>query len=157
MDLGALPVTYQAAVREEHLDLMGHLNVMWYAHFFDEATWRLFADLGMDEAYYERETAGAFALAQYTRYLAEVRLGQALTIRSRVLGRSTRQLHFIHFMTVDESGKLAATTELLGIHVDRRVRRSSPFPPTIAAAVDEVLARHRELEWAAPVCGAIGL
>jgi hypothetical protein len=37
------------------------------------------------------------------------------------------------------------------------VRRSSPFPPTIAAAVDEVLARHRELEWAAPVCGAIGL
>jgi acyl-CoA thioester hydrolase len=39
-------------------------------------------------------------------------------------------------------GFLAATTELLGVHVDLAIRRVAPMPESIRARLDETLARH---------------
>jgi acyl-CoA thioester hydrolase len=47
MNIDSLPVTHQATVPESYLDAMGHMNVMWYTHLFDQATWRFFASLGL--------------------------------------------------------------------------------------------------------------
>ena len=89
------------------------------------------------------------------RFLAEVRVGQTVTLHSRVVGRSEKRIHFMHFM-VDESGEnVASTMEVLATHVDLDIRRSMPFPEDIAAAIDETLSRHDALSWAAPTCGAI--
>src|SRR5262249_14922491 len=98
--------------------------------------------------------AGAFALKQHTCYLAEVRVGEAVEVRSRLLGRSVKRLHFLHFMT-KAGGVLASTTELLGTHIDLRTRRSSPFPPPVADALDRLPAEHAALDWEARVCGVI--
>jgi acyl-CoA thioester hydrolase len=156
MDLSSLAITHQATVLETYLDEMGHMNVMWYTHFFDRATWRFFADVGMDLTYFTKEDAGAFALEQHTRYLAELRQGQAVTLRTRALGRSVKRLHFMHFMTRDEDGILAATAEFVGIHVDALTRRSSPLPQAIAAAFDKMIADHQRLGWEPPTCGVMG-
>lgn len=43
--------TYRGAVYPWHCDHMGHMNVMWYVGKFDEATWNLFAQLGVTSAY----------------------------------------------------------------------------------------------------------
>jgi acyl-CoA thioester hydrolase len=156
MDLSRLPVTHKAIVLEEHLDEMGHLNVMWYTHFFDRATLAFFESFGMGLAYFEREAAGAFALEKHTRYLAEARLGQAITVHSRALGRSAKRFHFMHFMVMDESGVLAATTELVGSHIDRVARRSAPMPDIIADAFDRLLLEQSSLDWEPPLCGVMG-
>ncbi len=155
MNLSDLAITHQAAVLQEHLDEMGHMNVMWYTHFFDRATWGFFARLGMDLAYFEGECAGAFALEQHTRYLAELRLADSVTLRSRILARNAKRVHFMHFMVQDETGNLAATTELIGMHIDRDTRRSAPFPDHIASRIDQVLAQHSRLSWEAPICGVM--
>jgi len=39
--------TYRGAVYPWHCDQMGHMNVMWYVGKFDEATWNLFAEMGV--------------------------------------------------------------------------------------------------------------
>lgn len=155
MDFSALPVTHQATIPAEYLDEMGHMNVTWYTYLFDQATWYFFASLGMSLAYFEEENAGAFALENHTRYLAEVRLGQRVEIRTRAIGRSSKRFHFMHFMVVEGSDLLAATTEFVGMHIDCRTRRSSPLPGPIAAAFDGLLAEHGRLEWAAPLCGVM--
>jgi acyl-CoA thioester hydrolase len=156
MDLSRLPITHKAIVLEEHLDEMGHMNVKWYTHFFDRGTWLFFESFGLGLAYFEGEDGGVFALEQHTRYLAEARLGQAITVRSRALGRSAKRLHFMHFMTLDVSGALSATTELVGIHVNRTTRRSSPLPDAITVAFDNLLAEHSHLDWEPPLCGVMG-
>ena len=43
--------TYRGAVYPWHCDHMGHMNVMWYVGKFDEATWNLFAHLGLTAAF----------------------------------------------------------------------------------------------------------
>lgn len=153
--LADLTVYYRETITEAHLDVMGHMNVRHYLGLFDEAAWYLFAEFGMDGPYYEANQAGAFALQQFIRYLAEVRLGETVAIRSRLLGRSARRLHFIHFMVNETTGKLAATLETLSSHADTAARRTSPFPAEIAEAIDTIIARHEQLGWEAPVCGVI--
>jgi acyl-CoA thioester hydrolase len=150
-----LPVTYQATVIEEWLDEMEHMNVMWYTHLFDRATWQFFANLGMNLDYFEKQGAGAFALEQHTRYLAEVRLGQEITLRTRAIDRSAKRFHFMHFMTIGGNGVPAATTELIGAHIDYATRRLSPLPENIAAAFDDLIELHQALNWAPPLCGVM--
>src|SRR4029434_4980145 len=43
--------TYRGAVYPWHCDHMGHMNVMWYVGKFDEATWHLFASMGVTDAF----------------------------------------------------------------------------------------------------------
>ena len=86
-----------------------------------------FADaFGFNEAYLQANQTGSFALETHVRYLNEVRVGRHITIRSRVLGRSAKRIHFMHFMTIDESGLLAAMQEHVGAHIDMSIRRRPP-------------------------------
>ena len=155
MDYAQLPITNQKTIPEEYIDLMGHMNVMWYTHLFDTATFNFFEMFGFGREYHTQTGKGSFALEQHLRYLAEVRQGESITIRTRALGRSAKRFHFMHFMLHDASGKLAATTELVGSHVDMSLRRTSPLPEDIAAGFDAILAEHTRIEWPAPVCGAM--
>lgn len=155
MNLHTLPVTYEATIPESYLDMMGHMNVMWYTHLFSQATGGLFHLVGMNREYFESNQFGSFALAQFFRYLREVRAGEQVTLRSRILGRSEKRFHAMHFMTKGDELVLAATSEFLGTHVDLTTRRSSPFAPHIVANLDRLIREHTTLDWEAPTSGAI--
>jgi acyl-CoA thioesterase FadM len=151
----SLPILYQSIVPVAYLDVMGHMNVRHYLSLFDEAAWEFFVGFGMDQAYYESGQGGAFALQHFINYRAEVHQNDHLTIRGRLLGRSAKRVHFMLFMVNESQQKLAATLESLGSHADLSQRRTSPFPPTIAANIDALLADHSHLDWQAPVSGVI--
>jgi acyl-CoA thioester hydrolase len=142
-------------IPESYLDEMGHMNVMWYTHLFSGAVGGLFKLLGLTRDYFESNRAGSFALEFHVRFLAEVRAGKHITIRTRLLARSAKRLHFISFMTVDQDDVLAATEEAVGTHVDMTIRRSAPYPAHIADRIDWMLAEHLRLSWEAPLCGVM--
>jgi acyl-CoA thioester hydrolase len=155
MNLTSLPVTHRAVIPEVYLDEMGHMNVMWYTHLFSCAAEGLFHSLGMTRAYFEANQTGTFALELHVRHLVEVRVGSHITMRSRLLGRSAKRFHFMHFMVLDDSATLAATEEAVGTHVDLRIRRGSPLPAHVTKEFDRLLAVHAALPWEAPVCGVM--
>jgi len=133
------------------------MNVMWYIHIFDYATRNLFASFGLSSEYVHRTGMGSFALESHIRYLAEVRLGQSVTVRSRLLDRSEKTLHFIHFMVRDHDNALAATIEVVGAHADLTKRAVAPFPEELRQRLDPLLAAHQSLPWEAPVCDCLGV
>lgn len=153
--LKPLPILYQGIVPANYLDVMGHMNVRHYLSLFDEAAWHFFVGFGMDQAYYESGQGGAFALQHFINYRAEVHQNDQLTIYGRLLGRSPKRVHFMLFMVNESQDKLAATLESLGSHADLNQRRTSSFPPTIAANIDTILTEHSQLQWQAPMCGVI--
>jgi len=153
--LETLPLFHRQTIPPDYLDLMGHMNIRWYMALYDEAAWKFFASLGMDETYSRTRNAGGMALKQFINYYAEVHAGQTVAIRTRLLGRSAKRFHFMHFMINETRGVLASTMEVLGTHADLNARRASPFPPDVAAILDAKLAEYRRLDWKAPVCGVI--
>lgn len=151
----ALPQTHHITIPIDYLDEMGHMNIQYYFRLYDRAAWELFAWFGVDWPYMEARSSGMFALKQFVQYLAEVHVGQMVTIRSRVLGLSAKRLHFIHFMINETTGKLASTLEVVGSYADLVARRTAPFPPEIAHIIAQRLAEHQALDWEAPVCGVL--
>ena len=154
-DIKQLPFLHRITIPEAYRDEMGHMNVRHYLGIFDDADWHLFEQLGMTLDYYKENQAGGFALTQHLRYLAEVMIGETVAIYGRVLGCSAKRLHVMLFMVNETRDVLAATLEGLGSHADMTIRRTSPYPESIAAKINAMLAEHNALNWDAPTCGVI--
>ncbi|NQU58627.1 MAG: thioesterase family protein [Rhodospirillales bacterium] len=136
--MSELPLTYRGAVYPWHCDHVGHMNVMYYTGKFDEATWNLFALLGITRKFLTENGRGMAAIEQTTKYLRELHAGDIVTIRSRLLTLEGKKIRFVHEMVNGETGEMAATSELFGLHLDTQIRKSCLFP-------DDILANGRQL------------
>lgn len=133
-----LALTYRGVVYPWQCDHIGHMNVMGYAGKFDEATWHLLALVGITPAYMRLHQRGMAAVEQRIIYQRELLPGDIVTIRSGVLEIREKSIRFVHELTNEETGEVAAIAMMTGVHLDTRTRHACPFP-------DEIIARGREM------------
>ena len=126
--------TYRGTVYPWHCDHMGHMNVMWYVGKFDEATWNLFAALGMTAAWLKTNGSGLVAADQRLAYLSELLPGETLVVRSAVLEVRSKTIRFVHHMHEASSDRLAAVCQLVGVHIDAQARKARALPEAFAAS-----------------------
>lgn len=128
---GEYVLTYRGVVYPWHCDHIGHMNVMWYAGKFDEATWNLLALCGITAKYLNHVQRGMAAVQQNTTYKKELFPGDVVSIRTTVLEVRARVIRFRHEIIHDESNEIAAITELTGVHIDQVTRKACGFPAEI--------------------------
>ena len=133
-------LTYKGAVYPWHCDHMGHMNVMWYVGKFDEATWQLFAAVGLSPAWLRAHGRGMAAVEQHIRYRRELMPGDLVSVRTRVLDVQDKSLRFEHEMRHDVDGATVATTELVAVHLDTVARRATSFAAEIRATCEALRA-----------------
>ncbi len=154
-DLQALPITNRITIPEDYRDEMGHMNIQYYVRIYDQAAWGLFEWLDISLEDLQATQNGMFALKQFIQYFAEVHVGETVVVRSRVLGKSAKRLHFIHFMVNESTQKLASTFEVLTTYADLSIRRSAPFNDAIAAKIQQRIDEHDQLTWEPPLSGIL--
>jgi acyl-CoA thioester hydrolase len=137
--MSALIPTYQGAVYPWHCDQMGHMNVMWYVGKFDEATWNLFAQLGITTRYMKKNASAMAAVDQRIQYRKELLAGDTITIGSGVLEVREKALLFFHEMRNNQTGEVCATCRITGVHMDAVARRARAFPAGFQARGSELL------------------
>ncbi len=130
--------TYRGAVYPWQCDHMGHMNVMWYVGKFDEATWNLFAAIGITPSYLRTLGRGMAAVEQSISYRRELHAGEVVSIGSVLIEMREKVVRFVHEMRNSETGEIAAVCTLTGVHIDAQTRKSCALPP-------EILQRGREL------------
>jgi len=118
------------------------MNVMWYVGKFDEATWSLFAELGITPSYLREQQRGMVAVQQVISYKQELLAGDVIKVYSRVLEIRDKVIRFQHDMLNLERDEIAATCELTGVHMDRQARKSCPFPSAIREGAEKFLTRE---------------
>ena len=123
-----LVITARSVVYPWQCDHMGHMNVMWYAGKFDEATWHLLCRLGITPRYLRDHRRGMAAVHQETTYKHELVAGDLITIQSRLLEIREKVLRLYHAMLNADTHEIAATTLITGVHLDADTRKSCPFP-----------------------------
>jgi len=134
-------LTYKGTVYPWHCDEMGHMNVMWYVGKFDEATWQLFAAVGLTAAWLRTNDRGMAAVEQHLRYLRELMPGDVVSVRTRVLAVTDKSLRFEHAMRHDVSGDAVATCELTALHLDTVARKAVAFSAGVRDACGALAAR----------------
>ena len=132
-------LTYRGTIYPWQCDHIGHMNVMWYVGKFDEATWHLFAQIGLTPSYLRESGRGMAAVQQNISYKRELLAGDIVEVRSRILELREKVLRFTHDMINVETGELAASCELTGAHLDRTARRSIAFEDKVRALAQKLM------------------
>jgi len=138
------PVRTRLEIRPEWTDANGHMNVAYYVLAFDQATDAFLQRLGLGWAVLA-EGRSIFTLAMNVDYLNEVFAGERVVIESRLFDCDAKRLHYYHRMTRERDGELAATNEIVALHVSMATRRSAPFPDATAALARAMKTAHASL------------
>ncbi|HEU0028437.1 MAG TPA: thioesterase family protein [Ktedonobacterales bacterium] len=141
-------LTARGTVYPWHCDHMGHMNVMWYVGKCDEGTWHLFKMLGLTPSSLRERHTGMVAVHQEINYRREMLAGAVYSIFSRVLEVRDKVIRFEHEMRDDETGEVAATMTITGVHIDTRERKSRPLPPDVLERARQIMASYGEFKGA---------
>lgn len=136
------PVTAQGWVRDDWIDYNGHMNVAYYVLAFDQGTDGLLDLLGLDAAYRSVTAHSTFALEMHVSYVREIGRAEPYLITSRVLDADHKRIHMFHEMRHAREGWLAASNEVITMHIDMTRRRSRAFPVEVQARVDTMRTAH---------------
>lgn len=126
--------TYRGTVYPWHCDHIGHMNVMWYVDKFDEASWNMFARLGLTPSYLRESGRGMAAVQQNIAYKRELLAGDLVEVKSRLIEFRDKSIRILHEMRNAEAGEIAASCEITAVHIDRAARKAVPFAPAIRYA-----------------------
>jgi acyl-CoA thioester hydrolase len=148
---------YRDVVRPEWIDGNGHMNMGYYVVVFDLATDAWFRYLGLDEGHRSTRQVTTFCLEAHVTYHREVRQGDPLRFSTRLLAWDAKRIHYFHEMYHADAGYLAATNELMSLHVSLATRRGAPMAPEILERLARVQAAHDRLVPPAQVGRRIGL
>ena len=154
--LADLPAYAEQPVPVAFEDVNGHLNVRHYTGIASEGLDESLVELGIPQNWPAHGHA-CFSAEHHLTYLAELRTGDRMSTRVRLLGRSERAAHALVYL-LDESGqRLSYVMEEILLHIDMGTRRTAPWPPEVAAALDERVAVHSDLPWSPDVSGCLAL
>ena len=144
---------FRAVVRPEWIDHNGHMNMGFYLVVFDFATDAWFRYLGLGEPHRAAQAVTTFCLEAHVTYHREVRAGDPLRFTTQLLAWDAKRLHYFHEMYHAADGFLAATNELVSLHVSEATRRAAPMAPEILDRLARIQAVHdarrARLRWVA--------
>jgi acyl-CoA thioester hydrolase len=148
---------YRDVVRPEWIDHNGHMNMGFYLVVFDFATDGWFRYVGLGESHRAARQVTTFCLEAHITYHREVRAGDPLRFTTRLLGWDAKRIHYFHEMYHAGAGFLAATNELVSLHVSEATRRGAPMAPEIRDRLARIQAVHDALPHPAQVGRRMGL
>ncbi len=136
---------YREVVRPEWIDENRHLNMGYYVVIFDWATDAWLDHVGLDGGFKARNRVTTFTLESHVTYQREVGEGEQLGFTTQLLDFDPKRIHYFHRMYRSSDGELAATNELMSLHVSQDTRRTAPMAPEILKRLAELRDLHAAL------------
>lgn len=125
------PVIHRATVLPEWIDRNGHFNAGYYMVLFDDAIGSWFDFCGMTTSYRQEHGVTTYTVESHTLYLRELMVGEEVEISGQLIEHDAKRVHTLLRMRRAEDQVLAATNEVLSLHIDRETRRNAPFGKAI--------------------------
>ena len=148
---------HRDVVRPEWIDDNGHFNMGYYVVAFDMATDTWLDHIGLTASERAQSAVTTFTLESHVNYLRELRDGAPLRFTTRLLAFDQKRIHYFHEMHHATEGFLAATNELMSLHVSLATRRSAPMAAGVLDRLADILSVHETLPVPPQVGRRIGL
>ncbi|MCB1463007.1 MAG: thioesterase family protein [Nitratireductor sp.] len=139
-------VSRPLAVEKEWIDYNGHMNMAYYNVLFDRCADEAFALFGIGPDYARERRLTVYTAEIHVCYVRELHLGDQVTCRFHLLEHDDKRLR-IYQELVHLTGWLAATAEVLTLHIDMSGPKVSPFPSDVLARVEAMREAHAGLPW----------
>lgn len=150
-------ISVRETVRDEWIDFNGHMTNAAYVAAFDLASVALLHRIGIDPLYRAREQCSTFALELHTMFHRELTARARYFIETRVLDYDKKRIHLFHQIKGADENFLAASLEVVTIHVNLHQRRSTPFPEHVTQQLEICRAASAGLSWPETAGRKVGL
>ncbi len=154
--LAPLPAFVEQPVPIAFEDANGHLNVRHYTGIASEGLDESLVAQGIPQNWPATGHA-CFSAEHHLTYVAEMRTGDRLSARVRLLGRGERAAHALVYLLDESHQRLSFVMEEIFLHIDMETRRTAPWPEEVAAALDRQIAEDATLPWEPDVSGSLRL
>ncbi len=154
--LAVLPAYTEQPVPIAFEDANGHLNVRHYTGIASEGLDASLVGQGIPQDWPATGHA-SFSAEHHLTYLAEMRTGDMLSTRVRLLGRSERAAHALVYLLDESHQRLSFVMEEIFLHIDMETRRTAAWPEDVAAALDQRITEDAGLPWEPDVSGSMTL
>jgi acyl-CoA thioester hydrolase len=137
---------HRDVVRPEWIDFNGHMNAGYYMVAFDDAIspWSRF--YGMTDEHRAAHRVTTFSAENHITYERELREGTRIGVSTQLLAYDRKRIHAMQLMHDLDQGVLAATNEVMSLHVSEDTRRVSEMHDDVYARLGEVWDAHRHLD-----------
>lgn len=156
-ELSALPAYLSQVVPAPFEDLNGHLNIRHYVGIASEGLDEAMAEVGIPQNWPTQAGHGVFSAEHHMTYVVELRTGDRISVRVRLIGRSERAAHALVYLLDNTHERLSYVMEELFLHVDMATRRTAPWPDDVAAKLDARISEQQSLPWEPDLSGSIRL
>ena len=132
-------------VENEWTDYNGHLNMAYYNVLFDRGADEGLEALGMGPAYAANRRMTIYTAEIHVCYLRELHAGHQVRASFQLIDHDSKRLHVFQELR-HEDGWLAATSEVLSLHIDMAGPSVAPFPDDVMVKIKAMAAEHAKLE-----------
>ena len=136
---------FSAIVKPEWIDHNKHMNMGYYLVVFDLATDEFMKFTRLTRAHRDQYQVTTFSLEGHITYNREIGEGAPMRFTTQLLDFDAKRLHYIHHMYHGLEGYLAATNELMSLHVSEVTRRAAPMEPAILEHLGAIKKAHDKL------------
>lgn len=133
---------HRGVIKPEWIDHNDHMNVAYYVLVFDLGTDALLDYLGIDGDYRRQSGNSTYVLESHITYEREMKAGDAYRVTTQLLDMDAKRLHYFEQLFHEADDTLAATTEIMLIHMDMRSVRAAPMPAGIQANAAALMEAH---------------
>ena len=119
---------YRGVVFPWMCDHIGHMNVRWYAHHFDDGGFHLWSMAGLSQREM-RERGTQVVVAQTTiKYIRELKAGDLIVIRAGFVKVGQKSVVHVAKMYNADTNAYSAWEETVEVFFDPEQRKAAPMP-----------------------------
>lgn len=131
--------THRSVVHPWYCDHIGHMNVRFYGHFFDDAGFHIWNMINGAHGAMKKNGVGVVVAKTTNDFLCEASVGELLIINSGFTRLGNKSLTYTQRMTNAENGTLIATQDAVEVFFDLKARKSTDMPDEIRKILKERL------------------
>lgn len=137
--MGAWKETVRGVVFPWQCDQFGHLNVRWYAHWFDDAAFHIWPCNGITFRRMQELGAHTVSARTTTDFIQEVAAGDLVVVSSAFIRLGRSSVTYLHRMHSAETGIEHARQETVEVFFDPVTRKSAPIPAEIRTQIEHLI------------------
>ena len=138
-------------------DNNGQLNVRHYLGIGSEGLDESLISVGIPHNWPAKAGLACLSAEHHLTYLHELRTGDRMSVRVRLLGRTERAAHALVYVLDETHERLATVFEEIFLCVRLDPRGTEPWPEEVAAGFDARIAEDASLDWPATTSGCLAL
>lgn len=131
--------TARMVVFPMHCDHLGHMNVRWYAHVFDDGAFHIWPAVGITRKLMAETGVVTVVARTSTDFLREVRAGAMVRVETAFLKLGTKSATHRQRLIDVETGTLHATQEVTEVCFDLKARAATPMPDSFRALIEAAI------------------